>query len=317
MSRRRDQRKKWMKRKRGSQKEDSQPEQRMSSWVVSYLDILGYRSLLHKIDLPPDFETEEQRRVVEQAFIPPIRLRRRLITLVRRSIEGLSEPANLDHIPRESRKIVADWHKAKVMRWDGPDNIVLATSLENRPGHFPIRGLYNLIVTVASTMIIQLSLGADDPNQTLPVRGGIDLAIGTVLQPENFLYSAAYLRAYCIECQKAIYPRTVAGERLMDYLNHLSGDSMEIRYHNTLVTRIRSMFFQDMDGSIVLDFLGDAVRESLGQSRDGTNLVANAWNYVKAAYAAHRESGDERLIAKYEWLIDYMKPRLRSWRVEE
>ena len=121
MSRRRDQRKKWMKRKRGSQKEDSQPEQRMSSWVVSYLDILGYRSLLHKIDLPPDFETEEQRRVVEQAFIPPIRLRRRLITLVRRSIEGLSEPANLDHIPRESRKIVADRHKAKVMRWDGPD----------------------------------------------------------------------------------------------------------------------------------------------------------------------------------------------------
>jgi hypothetical protein len=183
-------------------------------------------------------------------------LRRRLIALVENYLEGISEPATLDHIPREFRKVAADWHKGKVKRWDGPDNIVLATSLEKRPGHFPIRGLYNLIATVASTMIIQLSLGADDPNQTLPVRGGIDLAIGTVLQPENFLYSAAYLRAYCIECQTAIYPRTVAGERLMDYLNHLPGDSMEIRFHNKMVSHIRSMFFRDRDGAPVLDFLG-------------------------------------------------------------
>jgi hypothetical protein len=63
MSRRRGQRKRSKKRTPDSQKVHSQSEQRMSTWVVSYLDILGYRSSLHKIDLPPDFETEEQRRV--------------------------------------------------------------------------------------------------------------------------------------------------------------------------------------------------------------------------------------------------------------
>lgn len=77
------------------------------------------------------------------------------------------------------------------------------------------------------------------------------------------------------------------------------------------------MFFQDRDGLIVLDFLGQTVRENLGQNPVATKLVADAWNYVRAACASHRTSADERLIAKYEWLVDYIKPRLRSWGVEE
>lgn len=41
---------------------------------------------------------------------------------------------------------------------------------------------------------------------------------GELLQPENFLYSPALTRAYDLEHEHAVYPPTLIGQRLVDYV---------------------------------------------------------------------------------------------------
>lgn len=294
----------------------------MSFWVVAFLDLLGYRSVLGKFDAFPPPTESNGRHHVENSLARAIHLRRRLIREVKSFIESISEAPDLSNVPPQAHSTVGSWHKARLIQSPGPDHMILACSLQPDAGHFPLRGVYNLVGAAAAAMLIQLSLGADDPDDTLPLRGGIDLALGTLLQPENFLYSPALTRAYDLESTKAVYARTVAGQRLIEFLNshvEAEGSSPEIEFQRALATHIRNMFFQDdLDRAVVLDFLGDSMRKTLGRDRErAQQLASRAWIYVQRAYEQKAAAGDDYVADKYAWLVEYMKPRLPAWGVIE
>lgn len=301
-------------------KKVDQPGPMISFWVVAFLDILGYRSVLDKIDVFPFPDEGDGRRNLEASFARAIHLRRRLILGVNSFITSMSEAPDLSGVPLQHRSTAASWHRARLMKSPGPDHMVLACSLLPTAGHFPLRGVYNVVGAAASALITQLSLGADDPDDTLPLRGGIDLALGTRLQPEDVLYSPALTRAYDLESKEAIYPRIVAGRRLIAFLDdqvNLPRAGAETEFQRALAKRIRDMFFCDRDGAIVLDFLGSGVREALGQGEKASDIVTLAWRYAQRAYARISDGGNERVAAKYAWLVDYMRPRISAWSVAE
>lgn len=289
-------------------------------WVVAFLDILGYRSVLEQIDVLPAFSESKEMRALEEGFGRAIRFRRRLIHEVNSFLASVNEPPDLSRVPQQARSMVGSCHRTRLIQSPGPDHIILACSLQSDSGHFPLRGIYNLVGAVAAAMLIQLSLGADDPNDTLPLRGGIDLALGTLLQPENFLYSPALTRAYDLESKKAIYPRAIAGQRLIDFLDshvEAQGSSPETGFQRSLAERTRNMFFKDRDGEIVLDFLGSEVRENLGRDQKiAYEVASSAWQYVQRARAQTVDAGDEGVAAKYTWLVEYMTPRIPAWGIK-
>jgi hypothetical protein len=300
---------------------DAEPMPILSFWVVAFLDLLGYKKVLDKIDsfpIGPEVTLTQQK-----AFMGAVRLRRRLLSAAENLLEGLTtedevSQSYLTGLPQEAQDMTASWRKAKLIQSPGNDHIVLACSLLPEVDHFPIRGVYNLVFTVAGLSLVQLSLGAANPDDTLPLRGGIDAARGLLLQPENFLYSPAVSRAYVLECKDAVYARTVAGPRFIEFLDYAEkgeGLGPESEFERNLARTIRQMFFQDRDGMIVLDFLGDVARRNVPTDL-AHDTVRDAWLFVRGAHSKAAAAGDYVVASKYAWLIDYMEPRLSAWGVD-
>jgi hypothetical protein len=180
-----------------------------------------------------------------------------------------------------------------------------------------MRAVVNLVTTAASAMLVQLIIGADDPEDTLPLRGGIDIAPGELIQPENFLYSPALTRAYDLESKHAIYARTVAGPRFGEFLSmyvHAQESTPEAEVNRRLAARIAEHFFVDRDGAITLDFMGETMRRYA--SKEAVGMAGRAWKYVNEAHARVRSTGHFDVAAKYAWLVEYMRERLPLWGVK-
>jgi hypothetical protein len=163
-------------------------------------------------------------------------------------------------------------------------------------------------------MLIQLARGAADFEETRPLRGGIDIAPGAVVGPDRFLYSAALSRAYKLE-SRAVYPRTVIGERVEQFLQSVIANpdqSPAAQYARALAIGIEEMIVTDADGVRILDFYGPAMLQAFG---DGVapGLGQQAWEYATKAAADAHARDDKKLIAKYDWLLEYMRPRRRLW----
>jgi len=290
----------------------------ISFWLVAFLDMLGYRATLQKFDVHPLPTEPDEQDALRKAFVVAVKLRRRLLGQIREFQSSIQRetpfPADL---PPGTRPLAEHWRKAKLLNMPGADHVVLACSLAGDVDHFPLRAVYNTVATACAAMLIQLSLGADDSDQSLPLRGGIDIASGALLQPENFLYSPALTRAYDLESKTAIYPRTLAGERFLGYLqSHATNVERDLtaRYNGLLAQRVQTMFFQDRDGHTALDFLGESFREQL-PSGFARTLGTHAWAFVRRGQAAAVSRGDKKVIAKYDWLVDYARPRVALWGV--
>ena len=296
------------------------PDAAISFWVVAFLDLLGYRSTLARFDTFPLPNNPEDARALQYAFARAVHFRRRLLAGIQQFIKGsrsVSSPA-FARAPKSLRTLAQGWRKVKILSSPGPDHIVLSCSLAQRADHFPMRAVHTLVTATAAASLLQLMIGGDNPDDTLAIRGGIDVAAGEMMTPENFLYSPALTRAYDLESKTAIYPRTVVGERFVGLLaSEVSSPAAdpESGYSKALAKRVMSMLFEDKDGAVVVDFLGPELRHHLLPSF-ARSLAAKAWTYARGAYSAARKRGDYKVLMKYAWLIDYMGPRLGAWGVK-
>ena len=116
----------------------------MSYWVVAFLDLLGYRSILNEFDnfpLPPD---GPQRDAASRALGRAIHLRRRLLKVIHEFIEEMAVPLEFPgHEPsQEYHRLASSLRQIKLVRAAGPDHVIIACSLMPQPGHNWIRALY-------------------------------------------------------------------------------------------------------------------------------------------------------------------------------
>jgi len=306
------------KRERRKAKRPPRSDESITMWMVVFLDILGYRGILAAMDQVP-LPTEDPARAlaVNAALGRAVNFRRRLLTSVTQFLQG-SETAGdevFNEVPPHLRKLSEGWRKVKLITTPGPDHFVLATSLSPSPENFPLRSIYAILTAAASAALVQLALGGDDPLDSLPLRGGIDIAPGAYIAPENILYSPAVVSAYELESHEADYPRIVAGKRVRSFLQAViqnPNTDLESNYARILAERVNGMLFQDSDGKLALDFYGPVIRDTLGDEPSRT-IGRRAWAYAQKALAVHRASGNTKLIAKYERLVEYMGPRVALW----
>jgi hypothetical protein len=300
--------------KERQQAERSSPQ--ISYWTVAFLDLMGYSDVLGGLDVLP-FPTDEAGvgRMTE-SLARARRLRRRLHDSFKQFMVG-HERADVDlgDVPPHLKATVRATRATHIVFSGGPDHIMLAASLALSPTNFPARSVFSLVTAAASGMLIHLAIGSDDPTDSLPLRGGIDIAAGGVVHPEPFPFTPALSRAYKLESKEAEYPRTLVGDRMEEYLSIVSsipGDDFATDHARQVADRVRSMFFMDDDGKRALDFYGPVLRDSL-ETNFAQDLGQRAWTYAKAAEGLARSRGDAKVIGYYQRLLAYMEPRRRHW----
>lgn len=288
----------------------------LSYWAVAFLDLLGFREVLDGMDVFPLPASSPERDRVTASFARAIRLRRRLLGAMDQLMQGHSEsdPQDFADFPPPLRAMAESWRQVRLIKVNGADHIVLACSLARGADHFPMRGIHALVFGSAAAMLLQLSMGADDFDDTRPLRGGIDVALGHFMVADDFLYSPALTRAYELESKQAIVPRTLIGDRFLGAMQEQAASSgnPEAEHCAELAQRVLRMIFPDSDGEPALDFMGPEVLQTLDPAL-ARQLVGDAWTYATRALEAARTLGDAKRIRKYEWLVAYMTPRIVGW----
>jgi len=293
----------------------------LSFWAVAFLDLLGYRSVLETMDVFPFPDSSAEHARVEAAFARAVKLRRRLVDLVEEFLAmHIRAPSHLDleRLPREVASLVQGMRRIRILKVAGPDHVVLACSLSPNEEHFPVRAVYSLLLASASACLLQLRMGGDDPLNGLPLRGGIDLALGGIDPRDDYLYSPALARAYDLEQKSARFPRVVVGDRLHEYLDEKTREVVQGltgQVSSRLARRAMQLLFQDADGKWVLDFFGKAVR-SIVPADLSQGMATKAWEFARFGQERFRQSKQDELSEKYEWLVGYMQPRLGLWDIK-
>jgi hypothetical protein len=299
-----------------SQHSDEGPT--VSIWAVAFLDLLGYRSVLSEMDVFPLPERPEGVELLTKAFARAVHFRQRLLAGINDFMAGaLRASSGLESLPENVRRQVENLRRVRTIHAPGPDHVILACSLAPAPEHYPIRAVYNLVAASAVAMLVQLAIGADDPEDTLPLRGGIDIAPGGLYGTPEFLFSPAVTRAYELESDHAVYARIIAGDRVGAFLQAsmvTQGDDVLSNVERSTSERIRGMFFEDLDGWLTLDFLGEVMRQTLDHET-AKEMVAKAWKFATSKLKDVRAQRKQHVAAKYAWLVEYMRPRLGIWGV--
>jgi hypothetical protein len=288
----------------------------ISYWLVAFLDLLGYRGVLDEMDVLPLPADPGGVAQITQALARAMRIRRRLHAAFEQFMKGydLAPADELQELPPDLRDLATPLRATRLVKATGPDHYVVAASLAPSKLNFPMRSVYAAVVAAASGMLIQLAMGANDATDTLPLRGGIDIAAGAIGMPENFLYTPALTRAYLLE-GSAKYPRTLIGERVVDLIEQvlkLPNDDMRSVHARQVAERLKNMFFTDRDGKLVLDFYGPVMRETL-ETDFARDIGRKAWKYATSAEQLYRQLGDQHVTEKYEWLAAYMAERRKLW----
>ncbi|HEX7480967.1 MAG TPA: hypothetical protein VF331_24405 [Polyangiales bacterium] len=229
----------------------------------------------------------------------------------------LPELPGMPPVSDEVKRLVLKSRRFEVVHAPGPDHVVLACSMAPAENHFPMRALATLLTATAIGMLVQLMIGSHDEEDGLPIRGGIDLAPGSLV--DGFLYSPALTRAYELESTKAVYARVLIGERVQNMLQTTVKDGQsteEARITRELASQALRMLHVDSDGATVLDFFGEEMRGSVAFAPDVQEIAQKAWIFVVGAERRARTQGNYHVAAKYAWLVDYMRPRLHLWGIE-
>ncbi len=264
-------------------------------YVAAYIDLLGQRSRLRKLNTLPKPEEEygEHKSIWAETFGAVIKLRDRFEELYGQYWTK-TKTAKL-HIPRRKMGIhsLADGLVIYIPLYQSKDistGINLVTIFE---------GIQSMLRLCASVMYLQLM-------DKKPVRGGIDLGISLEMHKTG-IYGRAPFEAYELESRKAGYPRIVVGENIVNLLDSSLRDCEIINddYARTakgLIELCSKMIIKDHDGCLILDWM-KVVDLSKSPMVIGMQRISD---FVASELDRFKSAGDDKHTFRYSLLMDYI-----------
>jgi len=297
-------------RREAKEKDGVRDERTIGHWAVAFLDLLGYGEALDAFDVEDFPDRGPEMDAFMKRVVRPRNFQRRLLGGIKTFIEGKRDAptADLSRFPLQAQRLAATWRVEQINVGILGDAVTMDMALAPDERHFPARALDTMLSAACWASLIQLSVGQNDPEDTLPLRGGIDVGVGAVM--EGQLYSAALKKAVVLE-RTAKVPRILVGDRLRKYVDEMAesqGTDMTTEYIRGLMAGAKRFFFRDpTDDAWCLDFLGEWVRERMPTAAP---FIRPAHVFVQKALSLHT---DDYVLAKYRWLDTYIKSRLSIW----
>jgi len=280
------------------------------NYLVVYYDLLGQKEALRKIPSLPVSETEEGQ------FVESVKKSVGKVLTIRRTFKSqfdatLAYEPNTDLVPPEHRKEFIESQKTNLHYYGLSDAFVIAVPLMMENEYCTsMNGIFSALTATCGTMLLLLP-------QKILCRAGIDVGVGVQIDDRE-VYGPALERAFRIEAELAEYPRLVVGQELWAYLSWVENQKHQTRFGlfaAKTAKQCKNLMVQDTDGRIILDYLGENVKEAFGDEMD-KDVVAKAWNFVNKQHIFQIKNGNEKLASRYFRMIRYFKSRLKIWGIE-
>ena len=183
--------------------------------------------------------------------------------------------------------------------------------------HFrALAGIYSIIGYSGLLFLYSLS-------KEFPLRGGIGIETGFEIQDRE-IFGPALTRAYQLESRLAVFPRIVVGDEVVEHLNAFrafdSNDSMAQACQN-MVSEIGKMLVRDVDGYVIIDFLGAFFRDicfaTMNKEIDGIQysyegVLREAFSFVKREYSKMAAAKETKTAYGYLGLMNYFHHKLNE-----
>lgn len=219
----------------------------------------------------------------------------------------VNEPSQLAKLlPSQLRTILNDLTKSKIHYYGISDSFVVAVPLGTTDHCEPVNGIHSALLASCWTQLLAL-------DRKHAVRGGIDVGIG--LEENGEIYGSALERAYTLESQIAARPRVVVGEELIHYLEYVRDQqptTLRQEVAKLIATRCLTFIKPDIDGRLILDFLGESSRKALSTVVQ-PDMFKKAYDFVNDEFAKWSKAGDTKLASRYDELRSYFEAYKAQW----
>jgi hypothetical protein len=272
--------------------------------LVAFLDVLGQRERFRELRQPKS--TEESAAVAEvlrqtAGFVLDLR---RIFDEQFQSFE-----AGLVSFKKQTDASV------RPMFTGFSDSFVTSVPLRNQGNEMiPIISVFSALAAAAIVMLTSLA-------SRHPLRGGIDVGLATEIGPQE-IYGTALERAYLLESREAESPRILIGDELWRFLevafaNFEMQTTAAAKSIAAIIRRIMQLTAIDGDGKRILDYLGPILVEHAGPgNKTAEKMVRPAYEFVLEEQKRMNQTGDAKLIARYQALRSYFESRLSLWHLE-
>lgn len=284
-----------------------QDEFYFTDYLIVYFDVLGQRESLRKIKQIPTAKEEEREflGLIRDSFGKVLALRDGFSNFFR---AAESYTPNTSLVPPEFRSEFIEAQKANYSFYGLSDAVVISVPLtaENE-NCTAMNGVHSALIATCGIGLLALSVG-------VAARAGLDVGVATQIGDRE-VYGPALERAVNLESELAEYPRFVVGNELLSYLGWVENDKYRTRFGEVargLAQLCKKLIVRDTDGRFMLDFLGQAVKNSSENSID-KQIVANARKFVEEQYQRCASNGSEKLASRYYRLLRYIEGRRKVW----
>ena len=285
------------------------PELKVAHYCVAFLDLLGQRNALggHQL-LPPSTSPIERDKFIEivRNSIGAIALMQKIAQDILDSLKPNDQSSLKLSLPIQAH---AHWDamqkdNVKLQRWS--DGLIVFSCLGDEEIKCNMVSIFHLFVVAGGLMFLTLAAGR-------PVRGAIEVSWGTELHPDE-LYGNAIAEPYHLESSIADFPRIVIGKEIVRLLSAVSmnrSSDIYAQLNTRLADKCLKMLAIDKDGVHFLDYLGNGFQEASPLPEDlRTDAYVATISFANAQLQMHRASGCEKLVRKYDALLEYLTSKL-------
>lgn len=275
-------------------------------YFVAFIDILNQKEALRKIKELPDTEEGKQSffQLLKESFGAVDGFRNLFEDFFNENIES---NIPIEMIPKEHRDAFTEVKKIDVKFQGFSDTVVIYVSLNTETIKAPINGVFSALAACASTFLLSMAAGH-------VCRGGIEIGIASEFY-EGEIYGPALLEAYRLESEVAQYPRIVIGDEVINYLESMKrtkGSDPLTKLNNQMADVCLSLFARDVDGNIIMDYLGEGFKKYMAPDGLGS-IPREAHEFIMKEVEKWKEARDTKLSVRYSLLLSYLNARLSLW----
>lgn len=278
------------------------PEYFAGNYCISFIDLLGQRDAFHGQGLLPTTNSGADGtaidRVLRDTIGPTLQLQQDVEAMVK-SVSGNPDSPRRMSLTEEERSVYDEMQLKRVKTQYWSDGFIRFACLGEKEIKCPLNGITEIFQLSGYFCLLGLA-------RRRPVRGAIDIAWGVEL-PHSGLYGPVVANAYELESEVAQYPRIIVSQRVVEFLEAhraTTGADPFTRVNRDYAKLCLDMLVQDIDGHLIVHYLGDAFQFSV-TSANHRFFHDKARAFVVDQLEEHRKSQNGKLAFRYSQLLNY------------
>jgi hypothetical protein len=273
----------------------------ITNYCVSFVDLLGQKDAMRGESLFAGFSNAQEEKAFKRKIKDSIGgihwLQKNAAHFLKDYPDKIIKRGKLT---KSERTAYDEMKKMKMQQQRWSDGLVFFTSMQ---GKAPMNAIWEIFGTAGCLCLLGLA-------GKRPIRGSIEISWGVELH-KGELSGPAVANSYVLESEIAQYPRIVVGNHAVNYLyvatQHTPTDKVD-EYNCSLAEVCLQMISPDVDGYLILDYLGEAFTQAFTKHAS-KDLYEKALAYATAQLDFHAKNKNTKLAVRYNWLLAYMEAK--------